>query len=44
MDLARVIPQLLEGISQELGVEAKDFKLIVAANRGQIDPADLTVL
>ena len=29
MDLAQVTPQLLEGISQELGVEAKDCNLVV---------------
>ena len=41
MDLAYVIPQLLEGISQELGVETKDFKLVIAADRGDIDPQPL---
>ena len=41
MDLAYVIPQLLEGISQELGVEAKDFKLVILANREDIDPQPL---
>ena len=38
MDLVQVIPQLIEGVSQELGVEPKEFKLVVVANRDQIDP------
>ena len=36
MDLAQVIPQLLEGISQELGVEGKDVKLVIVAYEGDI--------
>ena len=32
MDLAAIVPQLLEGICQELGVEANDFKIVVVAN------------
>ena len=37
MDLAQVIPQLLAGLCQELCVEAKDLKLVVVANEGDID-------
>ena len=37
MDLIYVILQLLEGISQELGVEAKDFKLVIVADKGDIN-------
>ena len=44
MDLAQVVPKLLEGISQELGVEAKDFKLVVIANRNQIDSKPLQLI
>ena len=41
MHLTCIIPQLLEGISQELGVEAKDLKLVIVADRGQSDTKPL---
>ena len=41
MDLTYVIQQPLEGISQELDAEAKDFKLVIVADGGQIDPKPL---
>ena len=38
MDLSQVIPTLLEGILQELGFEAKEFKILLVANQDQIGP------
>ena len=37
MDLAQLIPQLLAGISQKIGVESKDLKLLVIANECDLD-------
>ena len=37
MDLTQVVPTLLEGISQELGLESKEFKILLVANQDQID-------
>ena len=38
MDLTQVTTSLLDGISQELGLEAKEFKIVLVANKDQIDP------
>ena len=44
IDLALVIPQLWCGITQEIGVERKDFKLLVVASEGDIDMKPLQYL
>ena len=38
MDWASVVPALLDGIDQELGLEAKEVKFVLVANQHQIDP------
>ena len=39
MDLTRVILSLLDGIVQELGLEPKEFKIVLVANEDQTDPS-----
>ena len=36
-DLTQLIPQLLPGLCQELGVETKNFKLVLFANEHDVD-------
>ena len=38
MDWMQVIPLLLDGIAQEMGLETKEFKIVLVANEVQIDP------
>ena len=38
MDLTQITPSLLDGISQKLGVDAKESKIALVANEDQIDP------
>ena len=38
MDLTQVIPALLVGAAKELGMEKREFKLVLAANQSQLDP------
>ena len=44
MDLTQVIPALLDGAAQELGMEKREFKLVIAGNPGQFDPKPIQQL
>ena len=38
MDLTQVIPAWLDGVAQELGMEKREFKLVLAGDPGQFGP------
>ena len=44
MDLMQVIPVLLSGIAQEVGLEPTELKLVLVADEGQYDPKPFQTL
>ena len=44
MDLAQVVPALLSGVAQELGVEPCEFKLVLVGDGGQFDRKPIQTL
>ena len=38
MDLTHVVPALMQGVAQEVGMELSELKLIVVGSENQFDP------